>query len=77
MAVLILIVCVGVGNFKYLHFVFQLAESLLKYETLNYDDVVKLIGPPPHGKKRLIEPVEFEASVNQAASGGPSGQNTM
>ncbi|PSN48736.1 Paraplegin [Blattella germanica] len=45
----------------------QLAETLLKKETLNYDDVEKLIGPPPYGKKRLIAPAEFEDSVNKAA----------
>jgi len=47
--------------------VFQLAETLLKKETLNYDDVEKLIGPPPYGKKTLIGPAEFEESVNKAA----------
>jgi spastic paraplegia protein 7 len=47
--------------------VFQLAETLLKKETLNYDDVEKLIGPPPFGKKSLIGPAEFEESVNTAA----------
>lgn len=47
--------------------VFQLAETLLKKETLNYDDVEKLIGPPPFGKKSLIGPAEFEESVNKAA----------
>lgn len=47
--------------------VFQLAETLLKKETLNYDDVEKLIGPPPFGKKTLIGPAEFEESVNKAA----------
>lgn len=62
-------------NFTFLHNLFQLAETLMKKETLNYDDVVKLIGPPPYGKKRLIEPVEFEASVNQAPSEGPGIQN--
>lgn len=40
----------------------QLAEALLKRETLSYDDVEKLIGPPPYGKKRLVEPAEFENS---------------
>ncbi|XP_024892769.1 paraplegin [Temnothorax curvispinosus] len=39
-----------------------LAEALLKKETLSYDDVEKLIGPPPYGKKRLVEPGEFENS---------------
>lgn len=46
---------------------FQLAETLLKKETLNYDDVEKLIGPPPFGKKRLVGPEEFEQSVNKEA----------
>lgn len=40
----------------------QLAEALLERETLTYDDVEKLIGPPPFGKKRLVEPAEFEES---------------
>ncbi|KAI4469499.1 atp-dependent protease [Holotrichia oblita] len=44
-----------------------LAETLLKKETLNYEDVEKLLGPPPHGKKRLIEPAEFEESVRKDA----------
>lgn len=44
-----------------------LAETLLKKETLNYDDVEMLIGPPPFGKKRLIGPAEFEQSVSKAA----------
>jgi spastic paraplegia protein 7 len=48
-------------------FSFQLAETLLEKETLNYDDVEKLIGPPPFRKKRLIGPAEFEESVNKAA----------
>ncbi|XP_011148234.2 paraplegin isoform X2 [Harpegnathos saltator] len=39
-----------------------LAGALLERETLTYDDVENLIGPPPYGKKRLIEPAEFEES---------------
>ncbi len=31
-----------------------MAEALLAKETLNYDDVEKLLGPPPHGKKHLV-----------------------
>lgn len=42
-----------------------MAESLLKRETLNYEDVEALIGPPPFGKKHLIEPAEFEESVRK------------
>lgn len=44
-------------------FCFQLAENLLKKETLNYTDVEALLGPPPFGKKRLIEPADFEESL--------------
>ncbi|XP_012227852.2 mitochondrial inner membrane m-AAA protease component paraplegin [Linepithema humile] len=40
----------------------KLAEALLEKETLTYEDVEKLIGPPPFGKKRLMEPAEFEKS---------------
>ena len=40
---------------------------MLKKETLSYEDVEQLIGPPPHGKKRLIEPAEFEESVRKDA----------
>lgn len=45
----------------------QLAEELLRKETLSHDEVAALIGPPPHGKKHLIGPVEFELSLNQDA----------
>ncbi|GFT93907.1 paraplegin [Nephila pilipes] len=37
----------------------KLAEALLQKEILNYDDIVKLIGPPAHGKKVLIEAIDF------------------
>lgn len=45
----------------------MLAEELLRKETLSHDEVAALIGPPPHGKKHLIGPVEFELSLNQDA----------
>lgn len=51
----------------YFLFCFQLAETLFKKETLNYDDVEKLLGPPPHGKKKLIDPAEFEENVRKDA----------
>ncbi|XP_055524122.1 paraplegin [Wyeomyia smithii] len=47
-----------------------LAEALLKQETLNYDQVVALIGPPRYDDaKRKIEPVEFEDSLSKLAAG--------
>lgn len=48
-----------------------LAEALLKQETLNYDQVVDLIGPPAYDSaKRTVEPVEFEHSVNELSGKG-------
>ncbi|CAB3258918.1 unnamed protein product [Arctia plantaginis] len=41
----------------------NLAEELLKKETLNYKDVEKILGAPPFPKKNLIDPVEFEQSL--------------
>lgn len=53
----------------YFYVVLQLTEELLKKETLNYDDIVNIIGPPPHAGKKLIEPFEFELSLQQALTG--------
>jgi len=44
---------------------------LLEKETLSYEEVESLIGPPPFGKKNLIAPDEFEVAVNTQA-GVPS-----
>lgn len=42
----------------------QLAEALLEKETLNYEEVVELIGPPKYeSAKRRIDPLEFEDSL--------------
>lgn len=41
-----------------------LAEALLKQETLNYDQVVELIGPPKYDSaKRKVDPADFEQSL--------------
>lgn len=41
-----------------------LAETLLKQETLNYDQVVELIGPPKYdAAKRKVDPIDFEQSL--------------
>ena len=48
-----------------------MAEELLIKETLNYHDVEALIGPPPHGQKQLIEPLQFEAEINEQAGIAP------
>lgn len=44
-----------------------LAEMLLKKETLNYDDVEGLLGPPPFSGKRLVDPAEFEENMRKDA----------
>lgn len=42
-----------------------LAETLIKKETLNYQDVEELLGPPPFGKKRLIDPAELDDFIGK------------
>jgi spastic paraplegia protein 7 len=45
-------------------------------ETLNYDEVVELIGPPFHEEaKRKIEPDEFESSLDTLAKNEEGLQN--
>lgn len=38
----------------------QLAEELLKRETLNYEDMVKLIGPPPFPDKQKLDIIDWD-----------------
>ena len=47
-----------------------MAEALLEKETLNYDDVEQLLGPPPYGKKHLESPVDFENQLKQQSELG-------
>ncbi|KAL1517448.1 hypothetical protein ABEB36_001211 [Hypothenemus hampei] len=54
-----------------------LAESLIKKETLNYDEVEKLLGPPPFGKKKLIDPAEFEESIREHLGDPPNGETSV
>lgn len=55
-----------------------MAEALLKQETLNYDQVVELIGPPKYdAAKRKIDPIDFEQSLkNLSQQTDNSGSNT-
>ncbi|KAH8261939.1 hypothetical protein KR026_006352 [Drosophila bipectinata] len=47
----------------------KLAEALLEKETLDYDEVVELIGPPPHEiGRRQVDSVEFEQSLKNLGS---------
>ncbi|XP_077307145.1 mitochondrial inner membrane m-AAA protease component paraplegin isoform X1 [Lithobates pipiens] len=47
-----------------------LADALLEHEVINYSDIEALIGPPPHGPKRLIAPQSWiEAEKDQQDTG--------
>ena len=41
-------------------------------DTLNYEDVVSLIGPPPHGHKHLVTHQQFEAELQEEEEAPPS-----
>lgn len=50
----------------------KLAEALLDKETLDYDEVVSLIGPPPFDTaRRRVESVEFEQSLRNLSTDEP------
>ncbi|CAM9699803.1 unnamed protein product [Lampetra fluviatilis] len=50
-----------------------LAEALLEHEVVSYDDIVKLLGPPAHGPKRLIPPQSWvEAERDRQDTGEDS-----
>jgi len=51
-----------------------LAQKLLEVETLNYNDVEELLGPPPFGKKNLVSPVDYEQGLRQQSKLGEEGQ---
>lgn len=54
----------------------QLATQLLEKEVLTHKDVEKLIGPPPFGRKNLVEmEVEVEA-VEESVKEPPIEQAT-
>ncbi|XP_018021420.2 paraplegin, partial [Hyalella azteca] len=48
-----------------------LAEALLEKETLSYEAVEELWGPPPHGPKQTIDPLQFEGEVRAWKEGSP------
>lgn len=50
----------------------QLAEALLKQETLSYDDICKLIGTPPFGHKNLVDIIDFGPEAAAPDSSTPS-----
>lgn len=47
-----------------------LANALLEKEVINYEDIEALIGPPPHGPKKMIAPQRWiDAQREKQASG--------
>lgn len=53
-----------------------MAEALLKQETLNYDQVVELIGPPKFdAAKRRADPIDFEQSLKNLSQQSDSGSD--
>lgn len=42
-----------------------MAETLLQKEVLNYKDIEALIGPPPHGKKSLVEVFDLSGLIDE------------
>uniref|UniRef100_A0A0K2T9J2 AAA+ ATPase domain-containing protein n=1 Tax=Lepeophtheirus salmonis TaxID=72036 RepID=A0A0K2T9J2_LEPSM len=55
----------------------KLAEKLLEKETLNYDDVVEILGPPRFKNKNFISPSDYEASLRRQADLGSSQETSI
>lgn len=53
---------------RFRFFLLQLAEELLKRETLNYEDIVKLIGPPPFPNKQKIDIIDWDDTGESGVS---------
>merc|ERR1719295_91677 len=51
-----------------------LAKLLIKKETLSYQDVEDLLGPPPFGKKHLVTPIDYENQLKEQSKLGDEGQ---
>uniref|UniRef100_A0A671FPJ0 SPG7 matrix AAA peptidase subunit, paraplegin n=1 Tax=Rhinolophus ferrumequinum TaxID=59479 RepID=A0A671FPJ0_RHIFE len=55
------------GNLDKLH---ALANALLEKEVINYDDIEALIGPPPHGPKKMIAPLRWRDAESEKQDSG-------
>ncbi|XP_036896039.1 paraplegin isoform X2 [Sturnira hondurensis] len=47
-----------------------LANALLEKEVINYDDIEALIGPPPHGPKKMIAPLRWSDAEKEKQDAG-------
>ncbi|XP_052752497.1 paraplegin [Galleria mellonella] len=53
-----------------------LAEELLKNETLNFQQVQDILGPPPFPRKKFVDPVEFENSLRNMEKAATAADDT-
>ncbi|OTF72720.1 paraplegin-like protein [Euroglyphus maynei] len=54
-----------------------MAEELLKREVLNYSDIERLIGQPPHGQKKLVEQLDLNSLIDTTSGDeDPNSQTT-
>ncbi|XP_055890271.1 paraplegin-like isoform X1 [Biomphalaria glabrata] len=51
----------------------KLATTLLEKEVLTYEDILKLLGPPIHGKKNVIEPHGWEGIMPGSSNNNNTG----
>ncbi|KAB1256491.1 Paraplegin [Camelus dromedarius] len=47
-----------------------LASALLEKEVISYEDIEALIGPPPHGPKKMIAPLRWSDSERERRDAG-------
>ncbi|XP_066100150.1 mitochondrial inner membrane m-AAA protease component paraplegin isoform X2 [Saccopteryx bilineata] len=47
-----------------------LANALLEKEVINYEDIEALIGPPPHGPKKMIAPLRWSDAEREKQDAG-------
>ncbi|XP_016076543.1 PREDICTED: paraplegin isoform X4 [Miniopterus natalensis] len=47
-----------------------LANALLEKEVINYEDIEALIGPPPHGPKKMIAPLKWSDTEREKQDAG-------
>ncbi|CAD6241497.1 GSCOCG00009293001-RA-CDS [Cotesia congregata] len=54
----------------------KISQMLLKQETLTYEEVEGLIGPPPFGKKKKVDCIELDESTSTTIENSPETQST-
>lgn len=52
-----------------------LANALLEKEVINYEDIEALVGPPPHGPKKMITPQRWLDAERERQDAGEEGES--